>query len=143
MFSRLVWCAPSCERSPGSSPRSKSVPKIAGSICDQERRTGLSRAYTSRVENGHTVPGVATLEKYAGALGVPLYRFFTDGPVEKPKLPESESDAAWGSSGKDRREFHLFAKAFTRMSERDQKILTAMAQKMVDRHAKPNGRPIK
>ena len=101
---------------------------------DIERRTGLIRAYTSRVENGHTVPGVATLEKYAAALGVPLYRFFTDGPVKELKLPESESDAAWGSSGKDRREFHLFAKAFTRMSDRDQKILRAMAQKMVQKY---------
>ena len=35
MSSRLVWCAPSCERLPGSKLRSKSVPKIAGSTCDQ------------------------------------------------------------------------------------------------------------
>jgi transcriptional regulator with XRE-family HTH domain len=103
---------------------------------DIERRTWLIRAYTSRVETGHTVPGVTTLERYAGALGVPLYRFFTDGPVKERTLPESEPDAAWGSSGKDRREFHLFAKAFTRMSDRDQKILTAMAQRMVRRNTK-------
>jgi transcriptional regulator with XRE-family HTH domain len=82
---------------------------------DIEHRTGLLRAYTSRVENGHTVPTLMTLEKYAGALGVPVYRFFTDDPVKKPKLPASESDAAWGSSGKNRREFHLFAKAFVRI----------------------------
>jgi transcriptional regulator with XRE-family HTH domain len=103
---------------------------------DIERRTGLIRAYTSRVENGHTVPGVTTLEKYAGALGVPLYRFFTDHPVKRPKLPAFESDGSWGSSGKGRREFHLFAKAFKRMSERDQKLLTAMAQKMVRSNTK-------
>jgi transcriptional regulator with XRE-family HTH domain len=103
---------------------------------DIERRTGLIRAYTSRVENGPTVPGVLTLVKYAGALGVPLYRFFIDHSVKKPKLPQIESGAAWGSSGKDRREFQLFAKAFMRMSERDQKILTAMAQKMARRNAK-------
>ena len=29
-----------------------------------EKRTGLLRCYTSRVENGHTVPAVETLEKY-------------------------------------------------------------------------------
>jgi transcriptional regulator with XRE-family HTH domain len=30
-----------------------------------ERRTGLLRCYISRVENGHTVPAVETLEKFA------------------------------------------------------------------------------
>ena len=38
---------------------------------DVERRTGLLRCYTSRVENGHTVPTIETLEKYARALGSP------------------------------------------------------------------------
>jgi len=41
---------------------------------DIEKRTGLLRCYTSRVENGHTVPSVETLEKYARALQIPLYR---------------------------------------------------------------------
>ncbi len=35
---------------------------------DIEKRTGLLRCYTSRVENGHTVPSLDTSEKYAGAL---------------------------------------------------------------------------
>jgi predicted transcriptional regulator len=34
---------------------------------DIENRTGLLRCYISRVENGHTVPAVATLEKKARA----------------------------------------------------------------------------
>lgn len=38
---------------------------------DIEVRTGLLRCYTSRVENGHTVPSVGTLEKYARALEMP------------------------------------------------------------------------
>ena len=38
-----------------------------------EKRSGLKRAYISRVENGHTVPSVETLEKLACALEVPLY----------------------------------------------------------------------
>ena len=41
---------------------------------DIEKRTGLLRCYISRVENGHTVPTVETLEKMARALEVPLYR---------------------------------------------------------------------
>ena len=35
------------------------------------KRTGLFRCYTSRVENGYTVPTIGTLEKYASALEVP------------------------------------------------------------------------
>jgi len=35
---------------------------------DIEKRCGLLRCYTSRVENGHTVPSVETLEKMARAL---------------------------------------------------------------------------
>src|SRR3989454_5495646 len=41
---------------------------------DVEKRTGLLRCYISRVENGHTVPAIETLEKMARALDVPLYR---------------------------------------------------------------------
>ncbi len=45
---------------------------------DVEKRTGLLRCYISRVENGHTVPSVDTLEKMALALEMPMYRLFTD-----------------------------------------------------------------
>ena len=41
---------------------------------DIEKRTGLLRCCLSRVENGHTVPSVETLEKFARALELPLYR---------------------------------------------------------------------
>lgn len=37
-----------------------------------EKRTGLLRCYLSRIENGHTVPSVATLEKLARA---PLHEY--------------------------------------------------------------------
>jgi Uncharacterized protein conserved in bacteria len=43
---------------------------------DIEKRTGLLRCYVSRVENGHTVPAIETLEKMARALEVPLYQLF-------------------------------------------------------------------
>lgn len=54
---------------------------------DVEKRTGLLRCYTSRVENGHTVPAVETLEKYARALEVPIYRLFYEGRVPPSLLP--------------------------------------------------------
>ncbi len=46
---------------------------------DMEQRTGLFRCYTSRVEWGHTVPSIRTLEKYARALEIPLYKLFYEG----------------------------------------------------------------
>lgn len=69
---------------------------------DIEKRTGLLHCYISRVENGHTVPAIETLEKLARALEVPLYQLFYDGE-EPPKLPhllkrKSSDDIAWGSS---------------------------------------------
>jgi transcriptional regulator with XRE-family HTH domain len=55
---------------------------------DVEKRTGLLRCYISRVENGHTVPSVDTLEKMARALEVPMYRLFTDDEhVKAPNIP--------------------------------------------------------
>src|ERR1700752_3407819 len=53
---------------------------------DIEKRTGLLRCYISRVENGHTVPSLETLERLAAALEVPLYHLFYDGE-EAPALP--------------------------------------------------------
>src|SRR5258705_13200613 len=55
---------------------------------DIEKRTGLLRCYVSRVENGHTVPSVETLEKFAGALELPLYHLMFDGD-KPPTLPKS------------------------------------------------------
>src|SRR5437660_11884231 len=45
---------------------------------DIEKRTGLLRCYLSRVENGHTVPSIETLQKIAGALDLPLSQLFND-----------------------------------------------------------------
>jgi transcriptional regulator with XRE-family HTH domain len=105
---------------------------------DIEKRTGLIRCYTSRVENGYTVPSIGTLEKYAHALEVPLYRFFTDeASVKMPKLPKSESDSSsWGARGKERSAFRALAKALARMDEPDQKLLLSMAHGMARRGGK-------
>src|SRR5208282_6673386 len=69
-----------------------------------ERRTDLRRCYTSRVECGHTVPTVGTLEKYARAVEGPFYKLFYEGeePPEKPKLPPVEkAEPLWGSRVKE------------------------------------------
>jgi len=104
-----------------------------------EKRTGLLRAYVSRVENGHTVPAVETLEKFARALEVPMYQLFYDGE-EPPKLPylpkrKSADDIAWGTSGRDARWLTKFRGLLSRTEESDRKILMFMAQKMARRKA--------
>jgi len=103
---------------------------------DLEQRTGLLRCYTSRVENGHTVPSVETLEKYARALDVPLYRLFYEGkePPKKPKLPSAEgAKQMWGAKGDERDELRKFAKLFSRMDGRRRTLLLGMAQRMAGR----------
>jgi transcriptional regulator with XRE-family HTH domain len=104
---------------------------------DIEKRTGLLRCYISRVENGHTVPAVETLEKFARALEVPLYQLMYDGD-EPPVLPnlgkrKSANDVAWGSSGKDARALHKFRKLMGSMDEPNRRLLLHMAQKMANR----------
>ena len=47
-----------------------------------ENRTGLLRCYISRVENGHTVPAVEALEKFARALEVCRVSSFAE--IERP-----------------------------------------------------------
>ena len=49
---------------------------------DIEKRTGLLRCYLSRVENGHTVPSLDTLQKIAVAMEMPLSQFFAEDPVK-------------------------------------------------------------
>jgi transcriptional regulator with XRE-family HTH domain len=110
---------------------------------DIEKRTGLLRCYISRVENGHTVPAIETLEKLARAMEIPLYQLFYDGE-EPPKLPDfakrkNADNASWGSSGKDARILSNFRKLLKRTSESDRKLLLFMAQKM----ARPFNRPAK
>jgi transcriptional regulator with XRE-family HTH domain len=101
---------------------------------DIEKRTGLLRCYISRVENGHTVPAIETLEKLARALEVPLYQLFYDGeePPELPNLPKRKSsdDVVWGSSGKEARFLHKLRRLMGRIEEPDRKLLLYMAQKL-------------
>src|ERR1700733_14252421 len=97
---------------------------------DIERRTGLLRCYISRVEHGHTVPAVETLEKFARAFEVPFYQLFHDGiqPIEEPNLPAANKKSLHEAS-KDRRELRRFAEALSRMSERNRKLLLSVAQR--------------
>lgn len=95
---------------------------------DIEKRTGLLRCYISRVENGHTVPALETLEKFARALEVPLYQLFyenEDTPDTKFRASERKED--WASQGKGLRIFSKISRTLGRMSERDRQVLLAVA----------------
>lgn len=101
---------------------------------DIEKRTGLLRCYISRVENGHTVPSVETLEKMARAMDVHLYQLFfssKDGSPEELKLPETRSLKKL--SGKDASVVGRLSQLVARMDDRDKKMLVAFAQKLAAR----------
>jgi len=101
---------------------------------DIEERTGLLRCYISRVENGHTIPAVKTLEKMAQALEVQLHELLYDGdhppavtvPVNRTGNPEKD----WGTFGKEGRFFRKLQRYLARMNTRQRDALFCFAQKM-------------
>jgi transcriptional regulator with XRE-family HTH domain len=104
---------------------------------DIEKRTGLLRCYTSRVENGYTVPAVETLEKYARALEIPIYRIFYEGeePPKKPKLPRTESaELLGGTRGKEWSQLRRLTKLLSQMDSRRRTLLLGLAQRIAARN---------
>ena len=101
---------------------------------DIEKRTGLLRCYISRVENGHTVPAIETLEKMARALEVPMYRLFHEGEaaasIRKLKHPTNDE---WGSKGHGADYISKLRRLLAKMRPDDQNLLLHMAQR-VARH---------
>jgi transcriptional regulator with XRE-family HTH domain len=104
---------------------------------DIEKRTGLLRCYISRVENGHTIPAIETLEKLARALECPLYQLFYEGE-EPPQVPnllkrKVSNDIAWGSVGKEARYLDKLRRFLSKSSDGNRKLILLMAQKMTNR----------
>ena len=99
-----------------------------------EERTGLLRCYISRVENGHTVPAIETLEKMARALEMPLYEMLYDGD-EPPKPPASTSSdkLLWGSSGKDARYLRKLTFHLSKMRPEDRELVLMLLEKIVQK----------
>jgi transcriptional regulator with XRE-family HTH domain len=112
---------------------------------DIEVRTGLLRCYTSRVENGHTVPGIETIEKYANALGIPLFGFF---PHEEnaqrvgPLLPSKDPD--WGSTPRERFQNHQIITTLRKMKVHDRQLVLALVRRLTKgsraKRSKPTSR---
>ena len=99
---------------------------------DIEKRTGLLRCYVSRVENGHTVPAIETLEKMARALEIELYQLFFEPQIHKEpqevKLPASAK-----LSGKDSALLVRLTKLVPQMEDRNKKLLLGFVQKLAAR----------
>jgi len=89
---------------------------------DIEKRTGLLRCYLSRVENGHTIPSLETLQKIARALDLQLAQFFAEEQVgkEMSSLHLSEDEIRFLTQVQ-RYSSHL--------SDSDRKLLLAMVRK--------------
>ncbi len=89
---------------------------------DIEKRTGLLRCYLSRVENGHTVPSLETLQKIARALDLQLAQFFAEDVVSKDlstlRLSEDEI-----------RFLTQIQRYSANLSDGDRKLLLAMVRK--------------
>ena len=102
-----------------------------------EQRTGLLRCYVSRVENGHTVPSIETLEKFARALETPMYRLFYEGDARPTGMhiasSKNSEDKLWGSTGADAKTLRKFYKLIEKMSDQDRGVLLHMAQQMQKR----------
>ncbi len=90
---------------------------------DIEKSSGLLRSYISRVEGGYTAPSLATLEKFAKALGVETYQllFSRQGRPVPARLP-----APGGPSKSLRR----LIKYFERMDAPNRRLLLTLAAKL-------------
>jgi len=97
--------------------------------------TALVQPYVSRVENGHTIPGVETLEKWASALKIPLYQILYDGeePPKPLKLSGNHNRELWGNSGRDSHDLKRLRQFLSKMNEQQRELLLSLAGRMASR----------
>lgn len=96
---------------------------------DIERATGMKAAYVSRVENGHTVPSLETLERFAAAFGVPLYQLFLYPSDLKPE----ESPVTQTVDKKTERFLMLLKECVHGMRSENREFLLDFASKLAAR----------
>jgi DNA-binding XRE family transcriptional regulator len=106
---------------------------------DIEAVSGMLRAYISRVEHGHTVPSLETMERFAAALDVPLYQLFCECEDSLPtaNLPPGKTINAMakhpGRSGSEARMLTLLKGLTQRMVESDKELLLDFANQLARR----------
>lgn len=106
---------------------------------DIQNKTGLLRCYISRVENGHTVPSLETLERFAAALDIPLYQLFYAGQElaqtfsmgSGTTLEELVKEG--GRTGADARFLLKLKMLSARIGDQDREVLLALAKKLSSR----------
>ncbi len=107
---------------------------------DIEKRTGLLRCYVSRIENGHTVPSLETLEKMARALEVSLYQLFYEGEeVPRAKQGAENGMRDWAFRGSGRRTFQRLKVALSQMSETERSLLLDVTRIVVKKRSIKGG----
>ncbi|MGH9574876.1 MAG: helix-turn-helix domain-containing protein [Candidatus Acidiferrales bacterium] len=100
---------------------------------DIEERSGLLRCYTSRVENGHTVPSLETIEKIARALDIPLYQIFYDGekpPQIDPLVTDARRKLPFGRSKSDAKYIQSLLRIVDAMGAASRKRLLKVAREI-------------
>jgi transcriptional regulator with XRE-family HTH domain len=105
---------------------------------DVEKFSGMLRTYISRVENGHSVPSLDTLERFATALDIPLYQLFceTAGSTQTPDLtPRDGAREGFGPNGSEDRFLSELKGLATRMAESDRTLLLDFASRLASRQA--------
>jgi len=102
---------------------------------DIEKQTGLLRCYISRVENGHTVPSIETLEKMARALGVPMYELFYYSEEPPSPKPLKGNTHLWGSARKDASLLARLRRSLGKIGDSDRKLLLHLARKLAKERA--------
>jgi transcriptional regulator with XRE-family HTH domain len=105
-----------------------------------EDRSGLQRAYLSRVENGHTVPTIETLEKWARALEVPIYQLFYDGPepfqTSGLRVWKPRDESVWGGSGQGAKYLKKLRRLLQKIGDPNRRLLLQMASRLARRAQK-------
>ena len=106
---------------------------------DIEERIGLLRCYISRVENGHTVPSLETLERFAAVLDVPLYQLFYSGeeapptPSLTPRKTLEEITTENGAMEGDAQLLVKLTTVLTRLAEPDRDVVLSLAKRLAAR----------
>lgn len=105
------------------------------------KATGLVQPYVSRVENGHTIPGVETLEKWASALKIPLYQILYDGeePPKPLKLSGNHQGELWGNSGRQLHDLKRLRGYLAKMGTQERELLMSLAGRMATRTRRSAG----
>ena len=89
---------------------------------DIEKKTGLLRCYLSRVENGHTIPSLETLQKIAKALDLQLSEFFAEEMVGR--------EMSGLNLGEDEIRFLTQVQRYSaHLGDSDRRLLLAMVRK--------------